>query len=88
MYHPPRNHSELTPKPVIGRPLIIFDFDNTGRYVSGVSRYLEALGTAFGKVAIGDHSSVRFVRGRRGRNAVVGHSDRLVQLGSAVLRIR
>lgn len=60
----------------------------TGRHVSGLSRDLETLGAATGKIATGHHRFVRFVC-RRGRwYATVGHSDRLVQLGSAVLCIR
>lgn len=59
-----------------------------GRYVSGLSRDLETLGSAARKIATCHHSSVRIVRGRRGGHAAVRLVDRLVQLGGAVLRVR
>jgi hypothetical protein len=60
----------------------------TGCHVSGLSRNLETLGTAVGKIASGHYSPVRFVRGCGGWYAVVWYTDRLVQLGGTVLRIR
>lgn len=59
-----------------------------GRDVSGLSRHLETLGTATGKIASCYHSPLRFVRRRGGGHAFVWHAHRLVQLGDAVLRVR